>query len=152
MTVLDPNYRPGAWRNRARMRTARLRNLADSSFESDVSVDNVIHDNAVFGSVKRRVEAPNFQGGEVDCVLGNVELDLRLAQIPQGALPVTLQVNVVFGAVKLRVPSNWKVTMSVVGVFGNAEDKTLPQTREDPGAPLLVVVGQSVFATVEVES
>jgi predicted membrane protein len=121
--------------------------------ETSPLADNLLNEHAVFGSVKRRVETPNFLGGEIECAFGNVELDLRYSQIVPNGMPVIVHVNCVFGATKMRIPDSWGVTVQAAGVFGNVEDRTIPP-RSSSGliAPTLLITGQSVFSSVEIEN
>jgi predicted membrane protein len=110
--------------------------------------DRLLNEVAVFGNIKRRVEATDFLGGNIQSVFGSVELDLRLALIASGTAVV--RIHCVFGAVKLVIPTNWSVAMRIVGAFGAAEDKTLPATRTDVLRPTLVLTGECAFGAVEV--
>lgn len=115
--------------------------------------DNVLDEHTVAGSIKRRVETPNFLGGQIDCVFGSVELDLRYSQIIANEKPVTVDVNCVFGSTKMRVPDTWMITIQASGVFGSVEDKTIPpRTTNGLIAPTVIVTGQAVFSSVEVEN
>lgn len=121
--------------------------------EADPPSDNVLSEHTVAGSIKRRVETPNFLGGRIECLFGSVELDLRYSQIIPNGKPVTIDVSCVFGSTKMRIPDTWMVTVQAAGVFGNVEDKTVPP-RAGAGlsTPKLLVTGQSVFSSVEVEN
>lgn len=115
--------------------------------------DNVLSEHTVFGSIKRRVETSNFMGGQIECVFGSVELDLRYSQIVPNGKPVMIDIKCVFGSTKMRIPDTWMVTVQAAGVFGSVEDKTIPpRTGAGPGTPLLILTGESVFSSVEVEN
>ena len=133
---------------------AQSTNAAASPLEEpDAPADNVLNEHTVAGSIKRRVETPNFLGGRIECIFGSVELDLRYSQIVPNGKPVTVDVSCVFGATKMRIPDTWMVTVQAAGVFGNVEDKTVPP-RAGAGlsTPKLIITGQSVFGSVEVEN
>jgi hypothetical protein len=115
--------------------------------------DDVLDEHAVFGSLKRKVETANFLGGQIECVFGSVDLDLRYSQIAPNSNAVRVDVKCVFGSAKLRIPDTWMVTLDASGVFGNVEDKTIPpRTGAGPGTPTLMITGESVFSSVEVEN
>lgn len=116
-------------------------------------VENYQHrlgDWAVFGSVKRKMDTPTFEGGEVACVFGSVEIDLRRASIPPEVRTVTVEAHAVFGEVKIRVAEGWKVSTTGVGVLGAFEDRTIPPVTPDD-TPVLIVTGLAVFGAVSVE-
>jgi predicted membrane protein len=113
--------------------------------------DNALHEQVVGGAIKRRLETPNFIGGEINCVFGSVEIDLRRAQI--ASKEATVEVHCVFGAVKIRVPEDWRVSIQGAGVFGTFEDKTIPpRSGELLAASSLIIAGGSVFSSVELEN
>ncbi len=112
--------------------------------------ENAIHDFVVFGALKRKLETRDFRGGEMTTIFGNIEMDLRRAFITQQARSVVINVMTVFGATKLRVPENWRVIVSGIGILGNFEDKTIPPNI-GPDAPTLIVAGFAIFGAVEIE-
>lgn len=114
---------------------------------------DVLNESVVLGSLKRRVESTNFMGGEMHCVLGSIELDLRAAQLAPGAKSATIEVECVLGSIEIRVPESWRVSVQAQGVLGNVEDKTIaPRMGRGEEAPALVITGSSVMGNVELEN
>ena len=122
----------------SRVRTRPLRNL-DA--------------NAVFSSVNRRIDSPNFERADLNVVFGELKVDLRGATIAPPNKEAVIETNAAFGAIKLRVPETWRVVVHGSAVFGAYEDKTLPP-RPAPGIdpPTLIVKGNAAFGAVEVEN
>lgn len=123
--------------------------------ESPVAAVNeplYIDDWVFAGSKKRRVEASDFRGGEVHCVMGEIYLDLRGAYQPRPDRPMVLEAHTVMGAVRLRVPQDWVVQLEGSSMFGNFQDKTLPVQGMNGRAPTLVVTGGAFFGEVVVDS
>jgi predicted membrane protein len=108
---------------------------------------------AVFSGVKRRIESQNFEGGELSSVFGGIEIDLRRAGISTDGKVAVLEANAAFGAVELRIPETWRLSMQGVAVFGSYEDKTIPP-RPEPGVetPTLVIKGGTAFGAVIVRN
>jgi len=102
---------------------------------------------AVFGNVKRRIDSQDFRGGDASTVFGEVVFDLRNAAMTVDQ--AIIDVNVVFGAVKIFVPQGWLVQVKAATVFGGVEDKTLPP-RSEPNTkvPRLVITGSVVFGGI----
>jgi predicted membrane protein len=102
---------------------------------------------AIFGNTKRRVDSQDFRGGKASSVFGEVIFDLRSATMVVDEAVIDL--DVVFGAVKIFVPQTWLVQVKAVTVFGGVEDKTLPP-RPDPNVktPHLIVAGNVVFGGI----
>lgn len=114
---------------------------------------DIVNESVVMSSLKRRVESANFMGGELHNVMGNIEFDLRPAQLPPGARSATIDVECIMGATKIRVPESWRVSIQAEGIMGNVEDKTIPpRIDKRDEAPTLIITGSSVMGTVEVEN
>jgi predicted membrane protein len=112
-----------------------------------------LDENAVFSSVNRRVDTPNFERADLNCFFGELKVDLRAAGISNPEREAVVETNAAFGAIKLRVPETWKVVVSGSAVFGAYEDKTVPP-RPMPGVdpPTLIVRGNAAFGAVEIEN
>lgn len=108
---------------------------------------------AVFSGVKRRIESQGFEGGELTCGFGAIEIDLRKAGISTPGKVAVVEANAAFGAIELRIPESWRLSMQGVAVFGAYEDKTIPP-RPDPGSetPTLVIRGGTAFGAVVVKN
>ncbi|MBV9612374.1 MAG: hypothetical protein JO091_07870 [Acidobacteriaceae bacterium] len=115
--------------------------------------NDFIEENTVAGNVKRRVETTNFLGGSLTCYFGNIDLDLRRAQIGARNQSVRLDINCFCGGAKIRVPDSWVVSLRAPAILGNVEDKTLPpRTVAGVDPPTLVITGQSVLGSIETEN
>ena len=68
---------------------------------------------AIFSSVKRKVDAQDFKGGEAMAIFGEVKVDLRKAGLAGDR--AVIDVNALFGGVDIRVPENWSVVMKGTG-------------------------------------
>ena len=104
---------------------------------------------SVFSGVDKAVLSKNFQGGKIACVFGGAEIDLLQADIHGNVL---LKIDVVFGGVKLIIPSHWSVQTELEGAFHSVEDKRkYATTAVDPGK-LLLIKGSCVFGGIEIKS
>lgn len=112
------------------------------------TTQNRVQEFAVFSGVKRRIETLAFEGGELSCLFGGVEIDLRRASMIADA---TLDANAMFGGIELRIPEEWKVVIQGFAAFGAYEDKTLPP-RPEPGQqpPVLTIRGTTAFGGVSI--
>jgi predicted membrane protein len=115
--------------------------------------ENKLNEAAIFSAVKRRVEAPNFEGGELHTVFGSVEVDLRWSGISNPGHTAAVEANAVFGGIEIRVPENWKLSLQGSAIFGTYEDKTIPP-RPEPGVvlPTLIIRGGTAFGSVVVRN
>jgi hypothetical protein len=118
------------------------------SLDMEEVADDRLDYSAVFSGINRRVVSNDFRGGKVDVVFGGGELDLTGAKIAKGA-KVNLEVNAVFGGIKVIVPKTWVVQAALTGVVGGFSNTTkVPERGKETGT--LVVKGAAVFGGGEI--
>ena len=114
-------------------------------------VDNgdVLHTQALFCGIQKRMFSKNFFGGKISAYFGGVDIDLSQADIAETAY---LDVDVAFGGVKLIVPPHWDLKIDVTNIFAGVEDKRMyPQTSTDP-SKVMVIKGSIIFGGLEIKS
>ncbi len=110
-----------------------------------------LNDYTMMGNIKRRVESQDFQGGKLTCVMGNIEIDLRRARMPEGVKAAHIEVSAVMGRIGLRIPEAWRIIWMGENIMGNFEDKTIPPNF-GPEAPQLTISGSCTMGEVEIEN
>jgi hypothetical protein len=91
----------------------------------------------------------NLRGGKLTAAFGGIDLDLTQADI-QGT--VTLQIDVIFGGMKLIVPPHWDIRTEVSNIAAGIEDKrTYRETAIDPDK-VLILKGTVLFGGLEIRS
>lgn len=114
-------------------------------------VDNgdVLHSQALFCGIQKRVLSKNFYGGKISTYFGGTDIDLSQADIAETAY---LDVDVAFGGVKLIVPPHWDLKIDVTNIFAGIEDKRMyPQTSID-SSKVMVIKGSIIFGGLEIKS
>jgi predicted membrane protein len=112
--------------------------------------ENQIEITAVMGGIKKIVLSKDFQGGEINCILGGAEINLTQADI-HGR--VKLEVNNILGGTKLLVPANWEVISEVTVVLGGVEDKRpFPHDSQRTSDKTLFLEGSCVMGGIEIKS
>jgi predicted membrane protein len=104
---------------------------------------------AVFASVQRRLISKNFKGGKVTTAFGGADIDLSKAEIIESA---TLDVEVLFGGLKLIIPSNWEIQADVSNVFSGIEDKRAFPSGDEADRKILYIKGSVSFGGLEFKS
>ena len=147
MLLLRP-MRFSEWQERFRMQPPGRRFAPKDSF-----FGNRMNESTVFGSLNRRVETQQFEGGKLDAVFGSIELDLSGAAISSPDRLAILEVSAVFGGVEITVPRTWRVLVKAAAVFGGCDDRTVPP-RPEPGLEpaTLVIRGAAVFGGIEIRN
>ena len=103
---------------------------------------------AVFNSIEETFAGQEFRGGEVEANFGNVVLDLREATLPDAG--ASLEVNLTFGGLHLRVPATWQVNLEGLNThFGHGQDNRA-QAAPKVAGKVLTVTGTITFGNVEV--
>ena len=110
---------------------------------SSYSDDNTLH--SVAGS-QDRIISGDFQGGSFNVVMGSGTLDMRDAKIVDR--PATLEVSVVIGEVKIRVPADWNVR--IVNSIQVGEAKDIRARRNDRDNPDLIIKGSLKMGGLQV--
>jgi predicted membrane protein len=118
--------------------------------DADESGDDTFRLEATFSTVKRRITSKNFKGGKMEAVFGEVEVDLRDAEI-EGEEAV-LKAEAVFGTGKIFVPNTWVIQSYGSPVFGEFTDQTHQRPPEGTGAKRLIIKGGAVFGSITVRN
>lgn len=113
--------------------------------------DDFIDDVSVFGGAEVQVKTPSFKGGRTTSIFGGSTFNLQHA----GLAPGTHVVDVfsLFGGTKFIIPSDWKIKIDVVSIFGGFSDKrfTTPSAHESDGK-VLIIKGVVIFGGGEIKS
>jgi predicted membrane protein len=116
-----------------------------------VASADILKEQVIFGSLKRKVESANFQGGKLESIFGGIDLNFRQAQISSPERSAVLEVNAVFGSIELRVPETWRIVAQATGIFGTVEDKTVANKLPGFDGPTLFITGAAIFGSVEIK-
>ena len=102
----------------------------------------------IFSSNRENVISGDFRGGQATTVMGSSHVDLRDSSVADR--PATLDVTVVMGEARLRVPRDWSVRLENTTVMGEAKDERSNQESKD-GAPDLIITGQVVMGSLKID-
>lgn len=133
----------------ARRRQTKRRRSADGT--SGASSSNMVDADVVLGSREETMDSQEFEGGDIRCVMGGFNLDLRDARI-RGDEAV-LRVRAVMGGIELYVPDDWQIVVQGNPMMGAFENKTRQRQASHAGdAPRLVIEGSVVMGGVEIKN
>jgi hypothetical protein len=103
--------------------------------------------NTSFDSQKNIVIDPIFKGGHVKCSFGEVILDLRKTELPEGNSKLIVDVS--FGSVSVIVPSTWNIQIKGNSMFGTFSDERLNKTYYPEETRHLTIEGKVAFGECE---
>lgn len=121
-------------------------------FTSDESFfQNKMDDISIFGGGKKKYQSDNFQGGKITSIFGGSEIDFSQCQLADGEN--YLDILAIFGGSTLIMPSDWKVIIDLVPLFGGFSDNR----RKDPSMiprddKVLYIKGMVLFGGGEIVS
>ncbi len=101
---------------------------------------------ATLSGIVLKNDSQEFTGGEINAVMGAVEIDLRQAAI---ATEAVLHLSIIMGGVEIKVPREWSVAVNGSPILGGIEDKTVPPMI--PGKRL-VIEGSVIMGGVEISN
>jgi len=100
---------------------------------------------AAFSAVEEKATGA-FDGGTASAWFGGIKLDLREADIKDGAV---IQVWAAFSGLEVLVPKSVRVATSVMPLFGGAENKSTPDAT---ATKTLHINGTALFGGVGVKN
>ena len=110
--------------------------------------DSTVNSFAMMAGVHWQSTSRAFRGGEVNAIMGGVELDLRNVEIKPGDEPV-IDALAIMGGVDIFVPMGWKIVASVLPIMGGFEDKT---SKANESGPTLTVRGTAIMGAIVVSN
>lgn len=109
-------------------------------------INNVV----VFSGLESRNISQNFKGGNITAIFGGAELDFNNATLSEeGAF---LDLTAVFGGIQIKVPSNWKVVVSGVPIFGGWENKIKAAPEQNHDASILRIRCLAMFGGITIDN
>ncbi|MDO8965328.1 LiaI-LiaF-like domain-containing protein [Algoriphagus sp.] len=127
------------------------KSTSDSGFTrtTGTAFSDRLNIDAIFSGVNRKLMTKNFEGGKITAAFGGIDLDLTSADF-NGV--ITIQVDIIFGGVKMVVPPHWDIRTEITNIAAGIEDKRY--FREGGVDPNKVVVlkGTILFGGLEIKS
>jgi predicted membrane protein len=110
--------------------------------------DSTVRAFAMMGGVHWHSTSPAFRGGDVNAIMGGVEVDLRDVQIKPGEEAV-IDALALMGGIEIFVPADWRIVSHVLPLMGSFENKSGPGNAS---GPTLIVRGTAVMGAIEVKN
>ena len=105
---------------------------------------------AVLGNVERRGRFQVQSGYRATSVLGNIELDLRDVELPDGVTEI--RVRAVLGNIEITVPPHLPVECEGTGILASFAALNRMPAEGAEGGPVLRIVGSAVLGNVEIRT
>ncbi len=131
----------------------RERSAKDTNYGSSkgtatpVRFEHELHDRVVLSGMFFKNESQKFHGGNIIAIIGDYEMDLRGAMLDNAG--ATLQIMVIFGSVRLRVPEHMLIKTEGKPLFASIENNTKQIVQYEAGRPELRVCASAIMSSVE---
>ena len=126
--------------------------MPEPKYEPKAYEKGKISETNVFGGSRVVFENEEFKGGEINNVFGGSEIDLSAATLAEGEN--ILEINCVFGGVKIIVPQGWNIKLRMDSVMGGFHDKrkAFGANDETNRSRILIIKGSAIFGGGELRS
>lgn len=118
-------------------------NAFNSSFSDQVNID------AILSGINKRIITKNLKGGKLTAAFGGIDLDLSQSDLQA---PATIQVDVIFGGLKIIVPPHWDIRTEVSNIAAGVEDKRMYRDTAIDPEKVLILKGTVLFGGLEIKS
>jgi predicted membrane protein len=119
-------------------------------FDSKEINDSVVDKFSLFSTIKERNVSQNFRGGSLISIFGGIDLDLRDAIITKDGAKI--DVTTIFGGMNIIVPSEWRIVLKGIPIFGGCSNKTHPNNSLNENSPVLVINYLAVFGGLDIKN
>ncbi len=116
--------------------------------KAKIKNSNSINVNGVFSSSYEKVESEDLGSGTINGIFSATNVDLTASRLRDNAQ--ILEINAIFGDVRLIVPSNWKINASGTPIFGSLQNSTARKTDPNDVSPLLTVNYLALFGSIKI--
>jgi len=105
----------------------------------------------ILGSSDKTFSSQQFKGGKILTILGGSNIDLRNCKL--GGERQIIDIVTLFGGTTIFLPSDWKVVISVVSIFGGFDDdRRIIVNDQIDNDKILVIKGTVLFGGGELKS
>lgn len=101
---------------------------------------------ATFAGQNINFNEEKFTGADLTAVFGGVKCDLRNAIIESD---VVINASATFGGIEIYVPSNVKIKIKSVPIFGGVDNKA--NTKTDENSHIIYINSTAIFGGVEIK-
>ena len=113
-------------------------------------VENTPYDevdiNANWVNMNVGYDGEKFTGADLTAVFGGLKCDLRNAIIDSD---VVINASSTFGGIEIYVPSNVKIKIKSIPIFGGVENKA--NTKTDENSHIIYINSTAIFGGVEIK-
>lgn len=101
---------------------------------------------SIFTKQEVRFSDEVFPGAEMNSIFGGIKLDLDKAFIDKD---VVIDATTIFGGIEICVPSDVRVVVSSVPIFGGVSNKAVQAQREN--APVIYINATCIFGGIDIK-
>ncbi len=122
----------------------------NENYAETINDDGYLNYTHIFSGYESKILSKNFRGGEIYTIFGGADIDLRDVQV-EGTV-VKLELYAIFGGIDVMIPSNWKIQITGMPIFGAVSNNTKPSPNDEEKTILLLVEGYAIFGGIEIKN
>jgi len=119
-------------------------------FNRSVTSDDIIDDVNIFSGSEQQINSQNFLGGKITSIFGGSTIDLTKANLAPGSN--IIDILCIFGGAKIIIPTDWKLKIETVSIFGGVSDKRKMPETATANKNELVIKGFVLFGGCDIKS
>lgn len=133
-----------------RNRTSHNRLKWNENQVAGSGTNDFINETAILGGRNYSLVSNHFIGGKITSIFGGLKINLLNCTPAPGCV---IDVEMIFGGVKLIVPEDWNVKMETTSILGGFEDKRFSSSanKVDP-SKTLIIKGTCILGGGEITS
>jgi hypothetical protein len=133
------------------LRPGKKKQWTTEMVPTDLSSENTISADIIFGGRKEIITSKDFKGGRITATFGGCEVNLLQADSTSST--IVLEMRATFGGCELIVPANWDIKNEIEPIFGGVEDQRMMRSPEvTENRKTLILRGSCVFGGIEIKS
>lgn len=131
--------------------SAHTNETENTKASANPNLDNRIDIFTLLGSGNYSTRSADLVSGNIVCILGGAEVDIREADTRQEV--IQMDILAFMGGVELKIPANWQVTVEALPFLGGISNRTTC-LADKMGAPKrhLVITGLACMGGIEIRN
>lgn len=115
--------------------------------KEEESEEDKLNYSVIFAGLNKKIISDEFRGGKITVLFGGGELDLSKAKLKNNE--GELQIDTIFGGMKIIVPAGWRVETEMTTILGGVKNRT-KRVKSGTEKEKLIIRGSVIFGGVEV--
>ncbi|MCX7798056.1 MAG: LiaF-related protein [Melioribacter sp.] len=123
----------------------------NSTKENFKATKELIEEIVIFGGSRKIFHSNNFRGGHIISIFGSLDINLIDCNLAEDVN--ILEITAIFGGLTITAPTNWKIQIDILPIFGSCNDKRIKSLNsQSEEGNTLIIKGFVLFGGCEIKS